>query len=82
MVVLKGSLASVMAVVVGFDNQPLASPKEVDEKRANPNVDLGRWQSMTATQAQKVSLQVTARAIATLVADRQADHAGLADRIP
>jgi hypothetical protein len=37
---------------------------------------------MAATQAQEVSLQVTAGAIATAVADRQTYHARLANGLP
>jgi hypothetical protein len=37
---------------------------------------------MAATEAQEVSLQVAAGAIATLLANRQADDTGLADGLP
>jgi hypothetical protein len=78
-IVLKSRLAAVVEVAIGFDHEPPLFPKEVDEIWADPNIDLGQRQPMASAQAQEVSLQVTAGAIAALLANRQADHVGLAD---
>jgi hypothetical protein len=71
-VILKGSLATVVEITIGFHDETLISPKEVEEVWTDPDIDLGPRQSMAATEPQEVSLQVTASAIATRVADRQA----------
>ncbi len=82
MVVLEGCLAAVVEVAVGFDHDPPVSPKEVNEIRTDPDVDLRARQPMAATEAQEVPLQVAARATAALVPDWKTDDACLADRLP
>ena len=41
-VTLEGGAVSVVRVAVGFDHNPLDRPEEVDEMRADEDVDLGK----------------------------------------
>jgi hypothetical protein len=70
----------VVEVAVGFDDQPLFTPEEVDQMGAEPNIYLGFRHAMTPTKPQEVGLEVTPGSISTtLVPDRQTYDTRLPD---
>ena len=82
-IVLEGLPAAVMEIVVRFDRQAPLSPEEVDEVRADANVDLRSWQAVPTTQRQELLLQIAARAVLRIAfVERQAQHVRLPDRPP
>ncbi len=82
MVLLKRHFAAVIEVAVGFDHELPLSPEEVEEVGTDANVDLGGRQPVTTTEPQEVRLQVAAGSNpGVLVADWQAKHVRLADRL-
>lgn len=60
-VILEGLRAAVVAVAVGFDNQPLGAPEEVDLEAADSNVDLWPWEAMLLAEPQEEMLQLAPR---------------------
>jgi len=77
-IILERHFASVIAVTVGFDHEPLPSPEEVDQVRTDANIDLWRRQPATATQPQEVCLQITAGSNPGVpLIDRQPQHVRL-----
>jgi hypothetical protein len=71
----------VVEVAVGFDHEPALGPEEVDQVRPDSDVHLGRRQPVAATEAQEVSLEVAAGAVAAVgLLDRQSENVRLADR--
>ena len=80
-IIVKSNFASVIAIAIRLNNEPLLSPKEIGEVGADSNVDLGTRQSMTAAEEQEVSLEVAASAVpSVLLLDGQTEHVRLPDR--
>jgi hypothetical protein len=71
------------SLAVGFDDQPLLSPKEVNDETTNAHVDLGFGQAMTTTQLEEAQLQLAAGPFGELpvVADREARDLGGTNRL-
>lgn len=79
-VVLEGGGAAVVAVAVGFGDDSLPAPEEVDLARADSNVDLGPGQPVARAEPEEEVLQLTPRPLARLrEPDRQSEHLCLAD---
>lgn len=79
-IVLECIPSTVVSVAVGFDDQTLIGPEEVDLERANPHVDLRRREAMQSAEPQKHALELAAGAIGDGLFDLKAEHAGLANR--
>ncbi len=74
-VVLKGLFAAVVEVAVGFYHEPSLTPDEVDQVRADGDIDLRPREPMTTAEPQEVSLEVTTRPVlAALPTNRQAKN--------
>jgi hypothetical protein len=79
-IVLKCRAAAMEAITVGFDDERLPSPEEIHLQTVDLGVHLGRRQSMTAAEPEEEMLELASSAIDISVADRVAEHRGLADR--
>jgi hypothetical protein len=76
-------LAPVVLVAICFDYKAELAPEEVRLVLADLNVDLGHRKAKSPADPQEVSLEVAAGAVvANVIAERQAEHLGLADRSP
>lgn len=85
-IVLEGLFFAVVDVAVGFDDQSSISPEEVDEIRADWDIDFRRRQSVVTAQFQEVELQIAAGSViprpiadCALIADWQPEDARLPD---
>jgi hypothetical protein len=56
-VALEGGAVSVVHVAVRFNHNPLDRPEEIDEMRADEDIDLGKRDFRLPTQGQEIHLQ-------------------------